>query len=47
MTGTFDRPVGAESDVKELEYISFLHQSTSADVRTDCSIKGMFPYSYI
>jgi hypothetical protein len=35
----FERPVGASADVKELEYISSLHQ-TAEKVRTDGSIKG-------
>jgi hypothetical protein len=35
----FERPVGASADVKELEYISALHQ-TAETVRTDGSIKG-------
>ncbi len=35
----FERPVGASADVKELEYVSSLHQ-TAEKVRTDGSIKG-------
>jgi hypothetical protein len=33
----FDRPVGAQADAKELEYVSALHQ-TAPQVRTDGSI---------
>jgi hypothetical protein len=36
----FDRPVGALADVKELEYISALHQTDASGVREDGSIKG-------
>jgi hypothetical protein len=36
---SFARPVGAAADVKELEYISALHQ-TGDSVRLDGSIKG-------
>lgn len=36
---TFDRKVGSETDCKELEYLSFLHQS-GIEARTDCSIRG-------
>ena len=36
----FDRPSGAASDVKELEYISALHQSDLSGIRKDGSIKG-------
>ena len=39
MTIGFLRPVGAAGDVKELEYISALHQ-TDPEIRTDGSIKG-------
>ena len=39
MSLTFDRPVGARPDVKELEYILTLHQ-TAPVVRSDCSIHG-------
>jgi hypothetical protein len=40
MTILFDRPVGASADVKELEYISALHQTDPAGVREDGSIMG-------
>jgi hypothetical protein len=40
MTIVFDRNVGAAADVKELEYISALHQTDPSGVRTDGSIKG-------
>jgi hypothetical protein len=36
----FDRPVGALADVKELEYMSALHQTDASGVREDGSIKG-------
>merc|ERR1719291_1079106 len=35
---TFDRPIGANSDLKELEYISALHQTCVSNVRKDASI---------
>jgi hypothetical protein len=38
-TISFDRPVGAATDVKELEYVSFLHQS-GTQLRQDGSIRG-------
>ena len=34
----FDRPVGAQADVKELEYISALHQTGASQLRSDGSI---------
>ena len=34
----FDRPIGAHADIKELEYISALHQSGSC-LRPDGSIR--------
>ncbi len=39
---TFERPVGAYADAKELEYITALHQTTDADDETfvDGSIEG-------
>ena len=39
MTVKFDRPVGAPADLKELEYISALHQ-TCPKLRQDASIDG-------
>lgn len=36
----FERPVGASTDVKELEYIAALHQ-TDVDLRNDGSIKAI------
>jgi hypothetical protein len=39
MTIGFLRPVGASGDVKEVEYISALHQ-TSPGIREDASITG-------
>lgn len=40
MTLRFDRPVGVSGDVKELEYISALHQTDLSCMRTDGSIRG-------
>ena len=39
---SFDKPIGSVADVRELEYISGLHQTDPAGVRVDGSIKGMF-----
>ena len=36
---TFEKPVGAHADCKELEYISALHQS-GPTLRQDASITG-------
>lgn len=36
----FDMLVGAAGDVKELEYISALHQTDLDRVRKDASIRG-------
>lgn len=36
----FLRPVGASSDVKELEYVSAIHQTDLKGVRADGSIRG-------
>ncbi|KAG7356326.1 hypothetical protein IV203_001012 [Nitzschia inconspicua] len=38
MTIVFERPVGASADLKELEYISALHQTCSTKLRQDASI---------
>lgn len=38
----FSRPRGAARDVKELEYISALHQTDLKELRTNGSIQGMF-----
>jgi hypothetical protein len=40
MVATFDQLVGAAGDVKELEYISALHQTDVEEVRMDASITG-------
>ena len=40
MAASFDQVIGAAADVKELEYISALHQTTTDEVRRDASIKG-------
>ena len=40
MTIQFDRPVGATADIKELEYLSALHQTCMPDLRQDASIDG-------
>jgi hypothetical protein len=37
---TFDRPVGSPADLKELEYISALHQTCLPKLRQDASISG-------
>jgi hypothetical protein len=42
MTLRFDRPVGTAGDVKELEYISALHQTDLKCMRTDGSIRGAY-----
>jgi hypothetical protein len=39
---SFEQLVGAAGDVKELEYISALHQTDPREVRKDGSIKGMY-----
>lgn len=36
----FRRPIGSPADVKELEYISALHQTDLQEVRSDGSIDG-------
>ena len=38
---SFDKPIGSVADVRELEYISGLHQTDPAGIRIDGSIKGM------
>lgn len=40
--GSFEQLQGAAGDVKELEYISALHQTNPREVRRDGSIKGAF-----
>lgn len=40
----FEQLQGAAGDVKELEYISALHQTDLKQVRQDCSIYGKFSY---
>lgn len=35
-------PCGAHADVKELEYISALHQTGRSELRKDGSILGMY-----
>ena len=40
MTICFRRPLGANADVRELEYISVLCQTDMSGVRVDGSIKG-------
>eukprot|EP00588_Corethron_pennatum_P026009 CAMPEP_0194317770 /NCGR_PEP_ID=MMETSP0171-20130528/14493_1 /TAXON_ID=218684 /ORGANISM="Corethron pennatum, Strain L29A3" /LENGTH=802 /DNA_ID=CAMNT_0039074483 /DNA_START=35 /DNA_END=2440 /DNA_ORIENTATION=+ len=44
---TFKRPVGAAADVKELEYISALHQTDMTKVRKDASIKDVDIASFL
>lgn len=40
MTIGFDRPSGAAADVKELEYVSAIHQTDLKELRKDGSITG-------
>ena len=40
MSIAFEKPIGAVADVKELEYVSALHQTDKDGVRVDGSIKG-------
>lgn len=40
MSSPFDQQIGADGDVRELEYISALHQTTTEEVRRDASIKA-------
>jgi hypothetical protein len=40
MSAAFEQLVGAAADVRELEYISALHQTDQDHVRRDASIKG-------
>jgi acetone carboxylase gamma subunit len=40
MSAPFEQLVGAAGDVRELEYISALHQTDTDQVRNDASIKG-------
>jgi hypothetical protein len=40
MTLGFRRPIGSAADVKELEYISAIHQTDLQEVRSDGSIDG-------
>ena len=44
MTITFERPVGAHLDVKELEYVNALHQ-TGNKLRDDASLTGTFGFA--
>ena len=39
MTITFERPIGAHRDIKELQYLSALHQ-TGNNLRPDATITG-------
>eukprot|EP00591_Stephanopyxis_turris_P003550 CAMPEP_0195519490 /NCGR_PEP_ID=MMETSP0794_2-20130614/14880_1 /TAXON_ID=515487 /ORGANISM="Stephanopyxis turris, Strain CCMP 815" /LENGTH=81 /DNA_ID=CAMNT_0040648649 /DNA_START=156 /DNA_END=398 /DNA_ORIENTATION=+ len=41
MALSFKRPVGAAVDVKELEYISALHQTGMPSIRQDASIRDV------
>jgi hypothetical protein len=41
MTITFERPIGAPADLKELEYIAALHQTCFPN-RRDGSISGEY-----
>ena len=40
MTIQFDRPIGTPADLKELEYLSALHQTCFPKLRQDASIDG-------
>ena len=40
MLASFEKLVGAAGDVRELEYVSALHQTDSTEVRKDASIKA-------
>ena len=40
MSAAFEKQIGAAGDVRELEYVSALHQTTTEEVRQDASIKG-------
>jgi hypothetical protein len=42
----FLRPVGASSDVKELEYVSAIHQTDLKGVRADGSIRGELKHQF-
>jgi len=42
MVAQFEQLIGAAGDVRELEYISALHQTDMSQVRKDASIKGMY-----
>jgi hypothetical protein len=42
MTIAFERPVGAPADVKELEYVSALTQTSMPELRTNGSLFGTF-----
>ncbi len=41
MFSSFEFPIGSKSDVKELEYISFLHQTCLPELRKDATISSM------
>lgn len=42
MPMNFERPVGAVADVRELEYISALHQTGFLELRKEGSISGEY-----
>jgi hypothetical protein len=44
MTITFERPIGASSDVAEIEYVAALHQTCGPELRRDGSIYGKHSY---
>ena len=39
---SFEKPIGAIADVREIEYISALHQVGDDGIRVDGSIRGTF-----
>ena len=38
----FERPIGAPADVRELEYVSALHQTNEEEIRMDGTIRGTY-----
>lgn len=44
MFGGFERPIGAVADMRELEYVSVLHQTALPDVRSDATVSGMYNF---
>ena len=44
---SFEKPVGAVADVREIEYISALHQVGDDGIRVDGSIRGTYGTVYL